>query len=973
MEKPPMDNQELIRENTLLRQKIQELEHLKVECKQMEKAMRESEERYSMLSQASFEGIIISEKGMILDANDQLANMLGYELSDLIGRDGFDLILPERRESFRQHILSGSESPSQIPVIRKDGSVLHVEMRTKAHHTEGRIVRLTALHDITDRLEAEEALQRSHAELERLVAVRTEELMRVNEKLRIEVADHKLAEKALRQEQQFSKAVINSLPGIFFLYSYPECRLLLWNKQHEELLGYSFEELNGRYVSDFHSPEVKDAVMNAIEAMMKAGQGSVEDVLVTKDGRPIPFFSTAVKFESQGKSYFMGICTDMTAHKRAEAELHEARRRQDEIIEHLPDATFVIDADRKVVAWNRAIEEMTGILKEEMIGKGNYEYAIPFYGERRPILIDMAFLPDEEFEKREYDVVRRIADTLYGEVYVPKTYGGKGAYLSATASRLRNAAGNVTGAIECIRDITERKHFEKTLRENEEKFSKAFHTSPYAITITSPKDGKFVDVNEGFILITGFTREEALADSSIGLKLWVNEDDRQRVVADLRAGRAVVGQEIHFRTKSDEIITGLFSAQTIQLSSGPCILSSINDISERKRAGEEKAKLEGQLQQAQKMESVGRLAGGVAHDFNNLLGVILGHAEMALDRVDQAETVYADLEEILKAANRSADLTRQLLAFARQQVVAPKVLDLNDTVEGMLKLLRRLIGEDINLSWQPGASLWPIKIDPSQIDQILANICVNARDAISDVGRMTIETENCAFDNDYCADHAGFVPGEYVRLTLSDDGCGMNKETLSHLFEPFFTTKGVGKGTGLGLATVYGIVKQNNGFINVYSEEDQGTTFKIYLPRHVGKTTQMQKEAPTEPVARGHETILLVEDEKTLLDLSKRMLEKQGYRVLTAGTPGEAIRLAEEKAGEIQLLMTDVVMPEMNGRDLAKKMLTLYPNLKCLFTSGYTANVIVHHGVLDEGVYFIQKPFSIKELGTKVREALDQE
>ena len=524
-----------------------------------------------------------------------------------------------------------------------------------------------------------------------------------------------------------------------------------------------------------------------------------------------------------------------------------------------------------------------------------------------------------------------------------------------------------------LRDITDRKQAEKGLHQSEEKFSKVFQTSPYAITITHPEDGKFIEVNDAFTTMTGFTREEALADSSIGLKLWVNEDDRQRVVADLRAGRAVVGQEINFRTKSDEIITGLFSAQAIQLNNGPCILSSINDISERKRAGEEKAKLEGQLQQAQKMESVGRLAGGVAHDFNNLLGVILGHAEMALDQVDQAEPVHADLEEIRKAANRSADLTRQLLAFARQQVVSPKVLDLNDTVEGMLKLLRRLIGEDINLSWQPGASLWPIKIDPSQIDQILANICVNARDAISDVGKMTIETENITFDEDYCIDHAGFVTGEYVLLTLSDDGCGMDKEILGKLFEPFFTTKGVGKGTGLGLATVYGIVKQNKGFINVYSEPDQGTTFRIYLPRHVGKATQMQREAPAKPVARGHETILLVEDEKTLLDLSKYMLEKQGCRVLTAGTPGEAIRLAEEKEGEIQLLMTDVVMPEMNGRDLAKKMLSLYPNLKCLFTSGYTANVIAHHGVLDEDIYFIQKPFSRRDLAAKIREVLDQE
>jgi CheY-like chemotaxis protein len=340
--------------------------------------------------------------------------------------------------------------------------------------------------------------------------------------------------------------------------------------------------------------------------------------------------------------------------------------------------------------------------------------------------------------------------------------------------------------------------------------------------------------------------------------------------------------------------------------------------------------------------------------------------------VDPAQPLHADLLEIRKAAERSADLTRQLLAFARKQVVSPKVLDLNDTTAGMLKMLQRLIGEDIHLAWLPGANLWTVRIDPSQIDQILANLCVNARDAISGVGKITIETGNIALDEAYCADHAGFVPGKYVLLAMSDNGCGMDKGILGKLFEPFFTTKVVGKGTGLGLATIYGIVKQNNGFINVYSEPDQGTTFRIYLPRHIGKAEQVRTEVRQEPVMRGQETVLVVEDEPSLLELSKLMLETQGYLVLTAGTPGEAMRLAEKHAGEIHLLMTDVVLPEMNGPDLAQKLLSVHPNLKCLFTSGYTANVITHHGVLDEGVHFIQKPFSRKDLAAKVREALEQ-
>ncbi len=396
------------------------------------------------------------------------------------------------------------------------------------------------------------------------------------------------------------------------------------------------------------------------------------------------------------------------------------------------------------------------------------------------------------------------------------------------------------------------------------------------------------------------------------------------------------------------------------------------ELAERKRAEEEKEKLQAQLLQVLRMESVGRLAGGVAHDYNNMLAVIIANAELALEQVAPSEPLYDELQEILQAARRSAEITRQLLAFARKQVISPEVLDLNETVEVMLKMLRRLIGEDIDLAWLPGAGVCPVKVDPFQIDQVLANLCVNARDAIAGVGKVTIETGNVAFDEAYCAEHPGFAPGEYVVLAVSDDGGGMDKETLDQLFEPFFTTKEMGRGIGLGLATVYGIVKQNNGFINVYSEPGQGATFKIYLPRHAAKVEGKRREGPAAPEVRGSETILLVEDEPAMLRTTTLILERQGYTVLAASTPGEAIRLAREHADEMHLLMTDVVMPEMNGRDLAKHLLSLYPHLRRLFMSGYPADVIARHGVLDPGVHFIQKPFSMKGLAVKVREALDE-
>jgi PAS domain S-box-containing protein len=394
------------------------------------------------------------------------------------------------------------------------------------------------------------------------------------------------------------------------------------------------------------------------------------------------------------------------------------------------------------------------------------------------------------------------------------------------------------------------------------------------------------------------------------------------------------------------------------------VVGTIHDITER-------VKLESQLRQSHKMESVGRLAGGVAHDFNNMLSVILGHAELALENTHPDDIRHTHLSQILQAAQRSTDITRQLLAFARKQTISPEILDFNEAVAGLLNMLRRLIGEDIDLSWQSASGIWPVRMDPAQIDQILANLCVNARDSIKGVGKITIETGTMSFDEDYCDDHPGFLQGDYVLLAVSDNGCGMDKETLDKLFEPFFTTKDMGKGTGLGLSMVYGIVKQNNGFINVYSESGKGTAFRIYLPRHRGMISDIPPEKVRHiPKAQG-ETVLIVEDESAILELGLAMLEKLGYKVLTAGTPGEAMELAGAHPQTVDLLITDVVMPQMNGRDLAGRIAAHFPLIKILFMSGYTANVIAHHGVLDEGVNFLQKPFSVHELAVKIRQALE--
>ncbi|MDA3957352.1 ATP-binding protein, partial [Oceanispirochaeta sp.] len=398
----------------------------------------------------------------------------------------------------------------------------------------------------------------------------------------------------------------------------------------------------------------------------------------------------------------------------------------------------------------------------------------------------------------------------------------------------------------------------------------------------------------------------------------------------------------------------------------------------------EQKKLHQQLLQAQKMESIGRLAGGIAHDFNNMMGIILGHTEMMQNSGDLNQQKQGFLEEIKIAATRSAELTKQLLAFAREQPVSPQVIDLNKSVESTISMLTRLFTENITLSWLPGQDSPFVFIDPSQIGQILANLCLNAQDAIADIGTITIETETLILDDRNKHSHPGSSPVEYVLLTVSDTGSGMDEDTLSNAFEPFYTTKEMGTGTGLGLSMVHGIIKQNGGHINLFSEKGSGTVIKIYLPRYgrtidqshdtaqPERTAQEIEKTLSNETANASETILLVEDEPAILQMTTLILESLGYTVLAAGHPEEAFRLAGENSREIELLITDVIMPEMNGRDLSAELLKLYPDLKCLFMSGYTADLITNQGVLERCNNFIQKPFRMKDLEEKVREILDR-
>jgi len=619
----------------------------------------------------------------------------------------------------------------------------------------------------------------------------------------------------------------------------------------------------------------------------------------------------------------------VAAQRQTEDALRTSEKNLSAILEKNADGVIIVDTDGTVLYVNPAAEKLFGKRKEDFLG---YPFGFPISTDKAPDSV----------------IIR------------------KGDLLCEAELRVAPVQWQQRPAFQLsIRDITERKRAEEALRERMKELR-----CLYSIIDMLGKTDTIEETLQKTVEImpSGLNCSEiACARITLGDQEFKTENFQEtawKLSTDMIvSGKPVGVVEVRYLGEMSDSDEGPFLKEERDL---------INAVAERLGRTIERNGMESQLKQAQKMESVGRLAGGVAHDYNNALSVIIGFTEMAIDGVDPTGPLRDDLDEVLKAANRATDITRQLLAFARKQTISPKVLDLNDNVESMLKMLRRLIGEDIDLVWSPGAGLWPVKMDPSQIDQIMANLCVNARDAIVGVGKVTIETENSTLDATYCADHPGFVPGEFVLLAVSDNGCGMDKEILDKIFEPFFTTKDVDKGTGLGLAMVYGIAKQNNGFVNVYSEPGQGTTIKIYLPRHGGKAVEIKRESTAQiPQGQG-ETVLVVEDDLSVLKLARQILEGLGYTVLTAGTTTEAIGLAEEHAGEISLLLTDVIMPEMNGRDLAQQLQALYPDLKHIFMSGYTANIIATRGVIDKGEHFIQKPFSRRDLAIIVRKVLDE-
>lgn len=789
-----------------------------------------------------------------------------------------------------------------------------------------------------------------------------------------DVTECRRSEAALRETQAILYAAMEQSQAGIAIAEAPSGRLLYVNKAGllirgadagNVVEGIDLDQYVRRWqMMDLDGTPLATDAVPLVRAIQRGEESSREFIIRRSehDDRTVAAQAAPI-FDAQGTvKAAVVVFQDITARRQAEEAQREAQQLLKIILESISVRVFWKDKNLMYLGCNALFAQDAGFNDpKDIVGKDDYA---------------LAWAEQAEFFRRDdREVIESGHPKLLIEEQLMRS-DGKLITLLTGKVPLLDERGEIRGVLGTYMDITARKEAEEAHARSHALLENLAGLVPgviYQYRLFPDGRSCFPYASRGICEIYEVTPEAVQQDASPVFNR-LHSDDLARVSRDiLESARNLTPFHCEFRVvlPSQGLRWRWCQALPERTQDGGVLWHGIiMDITDRKQAEVEQEQLRSQLTQAQKLESIGRLAGGVAHDFNNMLNVILGHAELALEDLALESPMRSDLGEIRKAAVRSADLTRQLLAFARKQTISPRPLELNETVASMLRMLGRLIGENIKLAWMPANATTRVCIDPAQIDQMLANLIVNARDAIGhENGTITIETGRATFDEAYCVDNPGYSPGNYIMLAVSDNGCGMDQAVLANIFEPFFTTKAVGEGTGLGLSTVYGIVMQNHGFINVYSEPGLGTTFRIYLPEKQAEMP-VASQAPAAPLARGEEVILLVEDEPAILAMTRTMLVRLGYTVLAAATPGDAVLRAREHQGVIHLLISDVVMPEMNGKDLADTLMAIHPELKHLFMSGYTADIIGEQGVLQEAVNFIQKPFSRQALAAKVREVL---
>jgi len=880
--------------------------------KQTENALAKSQSEIARFFDVSPDLLCIADaESIFLKLNKAWEDALGYPLDEMLGRSFMDFVHPDDREvtlAEAQRLADRQPVDGFVNRYRAaDGSYRFIEWRCTC--PDGNLI-YAAARDITARKEAELERQRL--------------LFLLNE-----------AEKIARLGAWEMDATTNEST---------------WTDE-----VYAIHELDRGKLPDltmalgFYHPEDRPAVGAAVQACIVSHRPfELVCRLVTAKGNLRWVRASGKPIVENGKVVrLVGLLQDITEQRLAEDALQRELEFSRQIVDNMADGFVLLDGEGVTVDANAAFCEMTGLSRKELVGtRPPYEYWPP----EELDTIQAAFHETLALQPRTFELIfRRKNGERFPALISPS-------YLLDSQGKVLNYFATVKDMTESVRAVQER-----------ERLMSAIEQSSESILITDIK-GTIQYVNPAFERITGYTREEALGDNPSLLKSGEQGEDFYRELWEA----ITAGETWHGRLRNKRKDGSLFTEDaTISPVRDPAG-NIVSFVAVKRDIGREE-ELEGQLRQSQKMDAVGRLAGGIAHDFNNMLGVILGHTEMALEQAEVESPLYDDLLQIQVAGKRSADLTRQLLSFARRQAIAPRQVDLNKAIGSTLSMLKRLIGEDIEIAWLPDPDLASIKMDTSQLDQIIMNLSVNARDAIGpEGGRITIATHNEVIDESTAALYPDATPGRYAVLSISDTGCGMDAYTVEHLFEPFFTTKEMGRGTGLGLATVYGIVKQNGGYITVNSKPGAGASFRVYLPGQEDRILP-KKEGVAEAIEHilsGGETILLVEDEAPLLAVNTRFLERMGYTVLPAPGPMEALEIAGRNGQEIDLLLTDVVMPGMTGREVWETLHGERPNLKCLFVSGYTADIMADHGVMNEAVHFLQKPFTMKDLAAKVREVL---
>ncbi len=893
------------------------------ERERVEEALRTSEEKFRDLIENLPVGVALSvPEGAITEMNQAMVKIFGYDSKEEFQEvpASARYVNPRDREQYLELLEKGLAKNFEAQYKRKDGTVFWARATAiKGATATGEIQFINVFEDITGRKLAEEALRES-------------------EKLFRELFDHMSSGVAIYDSPDNGES--------FVFANLNESGLKNDEKTKDEVIGREVRSI-------FPGVEAL-GLFDVFQRVWRTGIPEHHPSALYKDDKISLWVENYVCKLPSGK--LVAIYEDTTTQKQAEEALRHSEERYSTLVEESFDGIFV-QKGPKIIFANRRLHEMLGCNEGELVGLDHW----------------LIYHPESQELTRKRALARMCGEEIPTHYEVKVQRKGGTWFYADLGARLISIEGE-PGIQVWIRDITERRQAEEYLKKSEARLRSIFEASPLGICLTG-KDRDMQWHNKAMAWMLGFSPEELRGKYT--RVLYPDDAEFERVgdsIKTLGPGKRTTEIETRWVRKDGSTFDCYIRHALMDPESkDSLILTMVEDITERKKAEEEKRKLEAQFNQAQKMEAIGVLAGGVAHDFNNLLTSIIGNADLVLMNLDKDSPVNEPVEEIRKAGRRAAALTRQLLAFSRKELIRPEVLNLNSLMTDLEKMLRRLIGEDIELVTDYAPDPCRVEADPGQMEQVVMNLAVNARDAMPKGGKLIFETANVELDEDYFRGHEmEGEAGPYVMLAVTDSGTGMDEETRAHIFEPFFTTKEMGRGTGLGLSTVYGIVKQNKGHIWVYSEPGKGTTFKAYLPK-AGTDAEPAKTSPSRSRSlEGAETILVVEDDEPLRKMTERMLKGYGYRILTARDGEEALQIAGTHGDPLHLMLTDVIMPGMNGHTLAEQMKSRIPELKVVYMSGYTHNAIARRGVLEKDVDLIQKPFTREGLAFKVREILDR-